>query len=225
VSVTLRESAASLTVELTCVPANPMSVEYFASLMILDLRQETGGRFRASCVSFRHQPDDVSEFERVLDCRIQSNAALDSVSIDADVLAMPLNRHDSVLRQVLETQANEILARLPKRQGLAADVQRVLAERVAGGAVSDVRVEAVARELATSGRTLQRKLTAQGVSYQELLDEARKQAAGRYLGESVFAIGEVAYLVGYSEPAPFYRAFKRWYGVTPEAYRQAQQRG
>jgi AraC-like DNA-binding protein len=40
----------------------------------------------------------------------------------------------------------------------------------------------------------------------------------------VFAIGEVAYLVGYSEPAPFYRAFKRWYGVTPEAYRQAQRR-
>ena len=60
----------------------------------------------------------------------------------------------------------------------------------------------------------------EGVSFQELVDEARKEAAGRYLGESALAISEVAYLVGYSEPAPFHRAFKRWYGVTPDVFRQ-----
>jgi len=225
VSVTLRESATSVIAELTCVPADKISVEFFASLMILDLRQETSGRFRAASVGFRHAPDDVSEFERVLDCPVRMNAAQDSVTIDAEMLELPLDRRDSVLRQVLEAQANDILAKLPKRSGLAANVQRALAKRVSGGASGDVRVDAVARDLATSGRTLQRRLSAEGVSYQELLDEARKEAAGRYLGESVFAIGEVAYLVGYSEPAPFYRAFKRWYGVTPEAYRQAQRRG
>jgi AraC-like DNA-binding protein len=71
-----------------------------------------------------------------------------------------------------------------------------------------------------SGRTLQRRLADEGVSYQELLDDARKEAAGRYLHESALAIGEVAYLVGYSEPAPFHRAFRRWYGTTPEAFRR-----
>ena len=71
-----------------------------------------------------------------------------------------------------------------------------------------------------SGRTLQRRLAAEGVSYQELLDDARKEAAGRYHRESTLAIGEVAYLVGYSEPAPFHRAFKRWYGMNPELFRQ-----
>jgi AraC-like DNA-binding protein len=60
------------------------------------------------------------------------------------------------------------------------------------------------------------------VSYQRLVDDARKEAAGRYLSEPTLAIGEVAYLVGYSEPAPFHRAFKRWYGVTPEIFRQKQ---
>jgi AraC-like DNA-binding protein len=59
------------------------------------------------------------------------------------------------------------------------------------------------------------------VSYQKLLDDARRAAAGRYLAESTLAIGEVAYLLGYSEAAAFHRAFKRWYGATPEAFRVA----
>jgi AraC-like DNA-binding protein len=224
VRITLRESEESAIAELTCAPPAAMPVEYFVSLLVLHLRRETRGLFRAESVSFRHVPDDVSEFERVLECPVHTNAAMDTVVIDAEVLALPLSRRDPVLRGVLERQANEILAKLPKRTGLAADVQRVLAERVTGGAGNDVRIDAVARDLATSARTLQRRLLSEGVSYQELLDEARKEAAGRYLGESVFAIGEVAYLVGYSEPAPFYRAFRRWYGVTPEAYRQSQRR-
>jgi AraC-like DNA-binding protein len=82
----------------------------------------------------------------------------------------------------------------------------------------------VARQLAMSGRTLQRRLAAEGVSYQQLLDDTRKEAAGRLLIESTLAIAEVAYLVGYSEPAPFHRAFRRWYGVTPEAFRNRQLR-
>jgi AraC-like DNA-binding protein len=62
----------------------------------------------------------------------------------------------------------------------------------------------------------------EGVSYHALLDDARKAAASQYLSESTLAIGEIAYLVGYSEPAPFHRAFKRWFGKTPEAFRQAE---
>jgi AraC-like DNA-binding protein len=58
------------------------------------------------------------------------------------------------------------------------------------------------------------------VSYQELLDGARRKAARRYLSESSLAIGEVAYLVGFSEPAAFHRAFKRWFGLTPERFRR-----
>jgi AraC-like DNA-binding protein len=71
-----------------------------------------------------------------------------------------------------------------------------------------------------SPRTLQRRLAEEGVSYQTLLEGARKEAAGRYLADGTLAIGEIAYLLGYSEPAPFHRAFKRWYGTTPEAFRR-----
>ena len=70
-----------------------------------------------------------------------------------------------------------------------------------------------------SARTLQRRLADEDVTYLMLLDGTRKAAAGRYVTESTLAIGEIAYLLGYSESAAFHRAFKRWYGTTPEAFR------
>jgi AraC-like DNA-binding protein len=221
VTISIEDSGDPVQVRLIAASSAAPAVEFLASLMVLHLRRETDGRFAASAVSFQHQPEDPAGFERVLGCPVRTNTVSNGVAIGAAVFRLPMVRRDSVLRQVLETQANEILARLPSRAGLAAEVQRVLSTRVAGG---DVRIDAVARQLAISGRTLQRRLAAEGVSYQDLLDEARKESAGRHLAESVFAIGEVAYLVGYSEPAPFYRAFKRWYGVTPEAFRQAKRR-
>jgi AraC-like DNA-binding protein len=139
-----------------------------------------------------------------------------------DAWRLPLRRRDPVLRRLLETQANDILARQPARTGLAFQVQRALAARVAGG---DTSVVALARELAMSGRTLQRRLATEGVSYHTLLDDARKAAAGQYLRESTLAIGEIAYLVGYSEPAPFHRAFKRWFGKTPSEVRSSKFEG
>ena len=95
-------------------------------------------------------------------------------------------------------------------------MQRTLASRVAGG---DVRIDSIARHLAMSARSLQRRLSAEGVTYQALVEETRKEAAGRYVAGSTLSLAEIAYLVGYSEPASFHRAFKRWYGVTPEGFR------
>jgi AraC-like DNA-binding protein len=221
VVIDVHEDVDPIRVEMTRAPA-PFAVEYVASLVILHFRTETEGRFGGAHVSFQHTPDDAAAFERILGCPVQTTASWDGVAVPLDAWRLPLRRRDPVLRQVLETQANAILARMPARTGLALDVQRALAARVGGG---DTQIGALARELAMSGRTLQRRLAAEGVSYQQLLEDARKEAAGRYISESTLAIGEVAYLVGYSEPAPFHRAFKRWYGMTPEAFRQKQRRG
>jgi AraC-like DNA-binding protein len=103
--------------------------------------------------------------------------------------------------------------------GVALDVRRALASRVGGG---DTRIQTVARTLATSARSLQRRLAAAGVSYQELLNLAKSAAAERYLSDSRLSIGEVAYLLGYSEPAAFTRAFRRWSEETPQAFRLRQ---
>jgi len=99
------------------------------------------------------------------------------------------------------------------------DVRRALELRIGRGGTG---IQQVARHLAVSPRTLQRRLASEGSSYQDVLEAWRKDAAQRHLSESNLAVSEVAFLLDYSEPAPFHRAFKRWFGVTPQAFRQAQ---
>jgi AraC-like DNA-binding protein len=129
---------------------------------------------------------------------------------------LPLRRRDPILASLLQQRADEAITRLPPLDGVALDVQRALASRVGGG---DTRIETVAQTLGTSVRSLQRRLATAGLTYHELLNLARKDAAARYLTDSLLSIGEIAYLLGYSEPAAFNRAFRRWHNEPPQAFR------
>ena len=197
--------------------AMPFSVEYPAALMLLHMRAETEGKFAASRVTFMHRPDDIGEFERMLGCPVVADAQWNGVSISRDVWRLPLRRRDGVLRGVLERQADQTLAREPEPNDPEAEVRRVIAWKIGNGGT---RIQAVARQMATSPRTLQRRLAAGGVSFQELLDDVRKEAAGQRVAHSALSICEIAYLLGYSEPGPFHRAFRRWFGETPQAFRK-----
>jgi AraC-like DNA-binding protein len=219
ITITIDDRAFPVRVDLVAAP--PFAIEYEVVLIAKHLRDETEGRVTVTDVSFRHTPDDPDAFARLLGCPVRTRAPSNTMGFAAESWELPLRRRDPILRGVLEGHADGMLARLPERRGLALDVQRLLARRIAGG---DTSIESVGRALAVSARTLQRRLAAEGISYQRLLDDARKEAAGRYLLESTLAIGEIAYLLAYSEPAPFHRAFKRWYGCTPEAYRRMRRR-
>jgi AraC-like DNA-binding protein len=155
-------------------------------------RQETEGRLVLSDGMLRHPPDDVDAMADVLCCPVHTRPSWDGVRIDRECWNLALRR-DPVLRRVLETQADDILTRLPQRAGMAFEVQRVLASRMTGG---DTRSEAIARQLAMSARSLQRRLSAEGVTYQALVEETKKEAARRYVAGSMLSLAEIAYLVG-----------------------------
>jgi len=70
-----------------------------------------------------------------------------------------------------------------------------------------------------SGRTLQRRLSEQGYSYQTLVDESRRELARRLLRQTDFSLIEVTFMTGFSEQSAFTRAFKRWAGQTPRSFR------
>jgi AraC-like DNA-binding protein len=72
-----------------------------------------------------------------------------------------------------------------------------------------------------SSRSLQRHLRSDGTSHRDLVAEIRRDLAMRYLAERRIAIGEVAFLLGFSEVSAFHRAFKRWTGATPAEYRRS----
>jgi AraC-like DNA-binding protein len=176
----------------------------------------TDGRIQFDHVSFVHQPDDAREIEDVLGCPVRTRAAWAGVALSRDAWRLPLRRRDPILRGVLERHADEIAARMPEADDLAAAIRRVLASGLEHG---PVRMGVVARDLGLSARTLQRRLAAIGLTYQAVVDRACREAAERQLAASTLALAEIAYLLGYSEPAAFHRAFKRWTGLTPQTFR------
>lgn len=94
-------------------------------------------------------------------------------------------------------------------------------EDVAGLEDGTSSIGDVAKRLATSSRTLQRRLAEIGTSHADLLDETRTELARRYLGERSLSIPEVAFLLGYADVPTFHRAFKRWTQRTPGEHRRS----
>ena len=116
-------------------------------------------------------------------------------------------------QRVVADHAEALLATRPALAANHADrVRQVLASRLGAGVTT---LAQVARQLKMSERSLQRRLAGEATSFEVLLDEIRHQLALRYLADPRVAISEVAYLLGYSEPSPFHRAFRRWTGNTP----------
>jgi AraC-like DNA-binding protein len=194
-------------------------VELTVALSILRLRRETDDQLNAAHVSFRHEPDNVVEYAEVLRCPVRVRASWDGWALSKAAMRLALRRREPALGRWLERQAEEILTRLPADGDVRDEVRSVLSNQLTTG---DMRIAVAARRLATTPRTLQRRLSRAGTSFEAVCDDARRQAADAYLADTTLTIAEVTYLLGYSEPTAFHRAFRRWYGITPQAYRTSR---
>jgi len=116
----------------------------------------------------------------------------------------------------------ELRRRLADLDAPATTVQRIRAALLEALPSGRASMDTVARKLMMSKRTLQRRIDAEGSSYQVILDETRTDLANHYLQNTVLTVAEIAFLLGFSEPNSFYRAFRAWTGSTPEQVRRAQ---
>jgi AraC-like DNA-binding protein len=202
----------------TCVGPS-FSVEYSTCLAVEHIRREADGRVDVVGVSFVHALEDRADFEKRLRCPVSAPADWNGFALTRASLKVPLRRRDASLHGLLESQADVVVSRQPRSGSASDELRRALAVRLARA--DEVQsIEILARQLAMSPRTLQRRLADEGSSYQEILGETRREAAERFLAESALSVAEVGYLLGYSEPAAFHRAFKRWHGVTPVEFRR-----
>jgi AraC-like DNA-binding protein len=205
-------------VRLVIHAATAFAAEYETSIVVHHIGEETEHRLRPMCVNLQHEPANLADLERLLGCRVRAPSPWTGVEFSKQSLRLPLRRRDPVLRAVLEGHAATVATRslTSEDPSTVARVRSALASCLPRG-VPEIGV--IARQLAVSPRTLQRRLAAEGVSYQQLVDLVRREAAERLLRDASLAIGEVGYLLGFSEPSAFHRAFKRWHGVTPQQYR------
>ena len=125
--------------------------------------------------------------------------------------------------------SQQAIARCEQGLALAGGADANLADRVRGALIGVVggypSQEAMARQLHLSGRSLARKLSAEGTSFTQLLDDARRSDALRLLEHSNLKLEEVASRLGYRNPANFTRAFRSWTGEPPSRHRKRFQRG
>jgi AraC-like DNA-binding protein len=108
------------------------------------------------------------------------------------------------------------LAAQPQPRCFRKDVEQAIEPLLASG---DAGIDRVARDLGMSRQTLYRRLKAEGVTFEEILDAKRRQLAVRYLKLERISVKAVAYKLGFSDPAAFSRAFKRWTGLSPSSVR------
>ena len=169
-------------------------------------------------VRFMHPgPRDISLHEEFFGCKVTFRADDIAMLFSAEDLALPLPKADEQLGAYLRSVANQALEKRGGTEDTPLDhIRGIIAEQLQQGVPS---LDQVAKGMATSERTLRRRLEAEGTSFRALLDETRALLAQGYVRDKRLPLSEVAFLLGFSEPSAFHRAFKRWTGTTPSAFR------
>ncbi len=200
--------------------ADRFASQYETALVVHHLRAETNERLRVSCVSLISEPDDRADLERSLGCTVSAPSTWSGVEFPIEDVGLPLRRRDSVLRSVLDRHATGLTVEAHSDDdAVVRTIRAELATRIGKPLPS---IETLARQLAKAPRSVQRHLAAHGLSYQQILDDTRREGAERLLADATLSVGEIGYLLGFSEPSAFHRAFTRWHDITPQEYRAQQ---
>ena len=152
-------------------------------------------------------------------CRVRFEADRNALVFRTSDLDRPFVTHNAELLAMLGAAARAG-ARSARESGetLGDRVKATVKRLLAGQRPS---IQHVARRLGMSSRTLQRRLTDSGATFQELVEEARRELARHYLGQSSLELNETAYLLGYEDANSFFRAFHQWEGTSPGEWRSS----
>lgn len=165
----------------------------------------------------RPEPPDSAPYEEFFRCPIVFGAPGYCIHFDSRYLDEPLPSANPALAQLNDQVIVDYLARFDRSQ-IAVQVRNLIIQRLPSGEPSQ---EEVARALNMSTRSLQRRLREEDSSYKILLEDTRRELACQYLKQQDVSIGEITYLLGFSDQSNFTRAFKRWLGQAPGEFRSA----
>jgi len=172
-------------------------------------------------IRFTHkEPDYRAEYDRIFGVPLFFGSNMNALALDEGFMKLSLPGANPHLSQVLTARAEELLKNLESSKTIRGQVEKLLTPNLQNGATS---VDEIARQLGVSRQTLFRRLKAEGVTFEKVLDELRHRMALKYLEDKKLSINETAYLVGFSDAAAFSHAFKRWTGHSPATMRKRKE--
>lgn len=159
---------------------------------------------------------DLADYEKVFGCPVEFEAEQNEIWFDPQLLEYRSPRWDPDLLRLHEELAEKRLSSI-ERQDLIERIRTVFSRKLE---LEECDLEDVARELDVPARRLRFELARAGTSFSQLLSDFRYALARKLLRSTDEPIEHIVYLTGFSEPSTFYRAFKRWSGMTPVQYRE-----
>jgi AraC-like DNA-binding protein len=167
----------------------------------------------ARFIHFTHaEPEYRTEYDRIMKAPITFDSDRNAICIHESWLSIRTNLKNRYVFGIFSDRADALLAELQKTETTKGRVESMLMPILHTGKVG---MDQIATKLGLSRISLYRRLKAEGTSFERILDELRCNLAIQYLKGKKTSVNEVAYLVGFSDPAAFSRAFKRWTGVSP----------
>jgi AraC-like DNA-binding protein len=181
------------------------------------IRSLTGVELHPLEVSFIYpEPDSKSEYERIFKCPVVFGQRDNSYTMDMNVVNTPIPMANPALLEYFEQYAQDFLTEMDRNDEHTRAVTKIILSKLDDEALS---INQVAQEMAVSVRTLQKRLEEEGVVFSDLYKGIRHQLAQKYLREN-YTVEQITYLLGFSEPSVFRKAFKKWSGITPGEFRE-----
>lgn len=172
-----------------------------------------GGQFPAQRISFIHQPrTSKARYREFFSCEVSFSQDYCSVELAQSLAARSVAGADPHTAEI----AASYLAALPPQDGLSGQVLQFVHTLLPTG---QCRIHVVAKHLNLHQRTLQRRLASEGLLFEDLVDDARKTLAKRYLAEPKLELTRVAGLLGYADQSALNRSCRRWFDATPKQLR------
>lgn len=205
-----------------CTEGSPLraprhATEFGFAWLVVIARRATGADLSPLHVRFEHaRPEDTREHRRVFRCPIDFASPASELEFSTAVLDLPHKSADPALSRILESYAHELAKRLPTSPTFAVRVKEVLVPRLA----ESPTIDDVAHALKLSARTVQRYLAREETTFADVLDDVRRSLAEAALADRSTSIAQVSHALGYSDQSAFHKAFVRWTGKTPGAFRK-----
>jgi AraC-like DNA-binding protein len=217
--------AAAVVLEELCPLGAARELVVFSLLVGLQHVAEglTGKRMEGAADFALPEPPYIGRFRHLVRGGMRFGQPENQLVFPASALSLPLSMADPVALRLARDQCQRELDELGAGASAAARVRSLMNERRRAGGF--VTLDETARALGLSTRTLKRRLADEGTDFTTLLDEQRRQRALLLLRSADLSVEAVAEQVGYSDVANFSRAFRRWSGTTPTAYRRDAPRG